>query len=263
MFAIDSYTYDKARLHPLIAGKRRGYQQRSSRLSKYRSITIHTTNAPHAGTTFHQEATYLVHANDVSAHYLIGKDGRIVRILDPVLYIAWHTGNTRATLYSNPYAIGIEMHHTPAEGHITTQQFTALDWLVRQLLSGFAIEPRYVETHRYVATPAGRKIDPSGFPDVEFYAWRETLSKPIIIDRVYRVINPRGVNVRQSPQINDHNIAGTLKYNDVFIGGDIKNDENGQYIQGTNKWIHLKRGTSNGVPVDGLGFVHMSNLKVQ
>jgi hypothetical protein len=259
MFLIDTFTYDKARLHPLKKGVLRGYQARDPRLSKYKSIIVHTTNGK-KGSTFHGEAMYLVNSNIVSAGYLIGKDGRIARILDPVLYTAWHTGNTRATLYSNPYAIGIEMHRTPEEGHITTQQFTSLDWLVRQLLQGFAIDPRYVDTHRYVAIPAGRKIDPSGFSDAEFYAWKATFFKPQPIDSMYRVNNIKGIFVRQSPQVNDHNVAGTLNYNDIFIGGDIKNDELGEYRQGTNKWIHLKKGTSNGVPVDGLGFIHMSNV---
>jgi hypothetical protein len=75
------------------------------------------------------------------------------------------------------------------------------------------------------------------------------------------VINTRGVNVRQSPQVNDHNIAGTLQYNDTFIGDVIKKDELGKFINGSNEWVHILKGTSRGLPVDQLGFVHKSNLQ--
>lgn len=256
MFFIDTVSFNKAAIYE----NDHGYSVRPASMSRYRSSLIHTTNGK-KGTSLYAEARYIFSSPDISAHFLIGKDGQIIQFLNPAKFIAWHAGRVRATVYSNPYSIGIEMHNTPVEGHITTQQFSALDWLVRQLMKDYGIAARYVETHRYAAVPAGRKIDPSGFPDAEFYAWRDTLVQPIPIDRTYRVINPRGIFVRQSPQVNDHNIAGILHYNDTFIGGDIKNDENNEYIKGTNKWIHLKHGMSQNKDISGLGFVHMSNIK--
>lgn len=257
---IDSITYNKARIIPYDPNRPCGYQPRSSRLTGYRSLIVHTTNG-RKGTTLHAEAQYIAYSRDISAHYLIGKQGEIIQFLDPRFYIAYHAGCVKATAYSNIYAAGIEMHNTPTEGHITDAQFYALDWLTRKLLADLNIQAANVETHRNVAvfcgtTMLGRKIDPSGFPDSEFYAWRKTLFPAV----VYRVINPKGVYIRQAPKVDIDNVAGVLLYNDTFIGGDIKDDENGQYINGTNKWVHLKYGTSNGVPVDGLGFVHMSNL---
>lgn len=240
MFIIDSF-YNKATL--LLPGY--GYNTRPAVMSKYRSIICHTTNGK-LGTTFSNEALYLMRSTIVSAHYLIGKEGRITQILDPHKYTAWHAGNVRAMKYSNPYAIGIEMHHTPAEGHCTTLQLSALDWLVRKLLTEYVIDPLLVETHRYVAIPVGRKIDPSGFPDLEFYAWRKTLSYTR-----YQVINVRGVNIRQAPNINAP-IAGILAYNEVFFSDGVNIDENNQYINGVNTWCHM---------ASGLGFIHMSNLK--
>lgn len=253
MYTIETARYNKAMLHPLLPGQRRGYQLRDLRLSGYRSLIVHTTNGA-KGSTLHGEALYLVNSNIVSAHYLIGKQGQIIQILDPRRYIAWHTGAVRAMKYSNVYAIGIEMHNTPAEGNCTVDQLNALNWLVRKLLVEHTIDYLNVETHRWVAVPAGRKIDPSGFPNELFYAWRNDLKT-----RQYRVINTRGVNIRQAPCIGN-NIAGTLKYNDIFIGGDIKDDENGQYINGTNKWVHLKQMVSGDPSNTNLGFVHMSNL---
>lgn len=241
MFIIDSF-YNKATL--LLPGY--GYNTRPAIMSKYRSIIVHTTNSPRSGTTFSSEALYLMRSTTASAHYLIGKEGRITQILDPCRYIAWHTGNVRASKYTNSYAIGIEMHNTPAEGHCTTLQLSALDWLVRKLLTEYVIDPLLVETHRYVAVPVGRKIDPSGFPNSAFYAWRKTLTYT-----KYQVINPRGINIRQAPNINAP-IAGILAYNEVFFSDGINIDENNQYINGVNTWAHMS---------NHFGFVHMSNLK--
>lgn len=269
MIIIDTRTYDKTKAIPYNPEIQCGYQPRPAGRLAPRSILVHTTNG-NKGSSFHAEANYITYSRSISAHYLIGKDGRIVQFIDPKYWIAYHAGCVKATTWSNPYAIGIEMHNTPTEGHVPAATITSLDWLVRELMRDYNIPATNVDTHRNTAvycgtSTLGRKIDPSLWPDNEFYAWRNTLS-PAMLMTTYRVINSRGVNVRQSPQVNDHNIAGVLYYNDTFQSDTLKVDELGQTHTGvagsSNLWAHIYKGTSMGKPVDQLGFVSLSNLQV-
>lgn len=266
---INTTTYNKRIAIPYDPDEPCGYQPRPAGTLKPRSIIVHTTNGRH-GSTLASEARYIMNSREISAHYLIGKHGEIIQFLDPVRDIAYHAGCVKAMLYSNVYTIGIEIHNTPTEGHITTDQQLALTTLVEMLMNQFNIPRSNIETHRAVAIfckghklagKLGRKIDPSGFPNEEFYPWRETLNNRSY--RTFRVTSAKGVNIRQSPQVNDHNIAGTLNYNDTFMSDVIKIDELNQTINGSNKWAHILKGTSNGMSVDQLGFVHLSNLQEQ
>lgn len=263
---IDSITYNKSERIPYNPNKANGYQLRPQGRLDIRSILVHTTNGK-VGTTFAQEANYIANSLLISSHYIISKSGIIVEILDPLKYIAYHAGCVKAMAFSNLFAVGIEMHNTPLEGHCTQQQLIALDGLVRELIARFNIKKQYIETHREVAIfceghkfagQKGRKIDPSGFPDNEFYAWRDTLYKQEIFTR-YKVVRS-SVNIRTSPQVNPHNIVGELTYGDTFESVATKQDELGKFVNGSNLWVHLTRGMHNGKPLDGLGFVHRSNL---
>jgi hypothetical protein len=268
MYIIDTRTYDKTKAIPYDPEANCGYQPRPAGRVPPKSILVHTTNG-RKGSSFQGEANYIMNSRNISSHYLIGKDGRIVQFLDPRYWIAYHAGCVKATLWSNVYSIGIEMHNTPSEGHVPAATLTALDWLVRNLMLTYNIKASSIDTHRNVAvfcgtTKLGRKIDPSLWPNDEFYAWRNTLS-PAMVMPTYRVINTKGVNVRQSPQVNDHNIAGVLYYNDTFQSDVLKADELGQTHTGaagdSNMWAHIYKGTSMGKPVDQLGFVSLSNLQ--
>ncbi len=263
---IDKTTYNKAARIPYNPKVPCGYQPRPTGRLDIRAIIGHTTNGK-IGSTFHQEAEYLANSRKVSAHYLVGKDGRIAQILDPLLYLAYHAGCVKSTAFSNLFSVGIEMHNTPAEGHITVAQQESFWWLVNELRIHFNIQRQYIETHRNVAVYCrdhplagrlGRKIDPSGLSDGEFYTKRDMLYL-IPPQAVYKV-KAASVNVRQSPGIEDNNIAGVLYYGDVFTSSVLKLDENGQYINGVNTWAHVTHGESRGKVVDGLGFVNTSNL---
>ncbi len=269
MYSIDTTTYAKQAAIPYNPERNdNGYQPRPSGTLRPRKIIVHTTNGA-KGSTFHGEALYIQRSRLISAHYLIGKDGRIVQFLDPRYWIAWHAGCVKSTAFSNPFSIGIEMHNTPLEGHVPLAQINALDWLVRQLLRTFSLVGTDVDTHRNVAvfcgtTKLGRKIDPSIWPDFEFYGWRAILA-PAPTYTTYKVMNTKGVNVRQSPQVNDTNIAGVIYYGDTFESDVLKVDELGQTHSGavgsSNMWAHIYKGTSMGKPIDGLGFVSLSNLQ--
>lgn len=264
---MDKITYRKDLRIPYNPDVMCGYHLRTK--TKPVAIIIHTTNGKH-GTSLSGEANFLANSRDVSAHYLIGKQGQMIEFLDPSRFIAWHVGCTKNDAqWGNEVSIGIEIHHTPSEGRVNEAQRYATTKLVQQLMQQYNIPAHRIETHRAVAVYCkghplagrlGRKVDPSGWSDAEFYAWRETLTKPQLAR--YRVTNPRGVYIRQSPQVNSTNIAGTLEFNDTFIADSINLDELGQVIGGTNKWAHIMIGETRGVSVNDLGFVHVSNLEL-
>jgi N-acetylmuramoyl-L-alanine amidase-like protein len=275
---IERNAYNKAQHIPYDPTEACGYQPRPLGRLSIRAIIDHTTNGK-IGTSLHQEANYILNSREISSHYLIGKQGQIIEFLDPVKYIAYHAGCVRSIAFSNLFSIGVEMHNTPLEGDCTTLQLLALDWLVRDLIQRFSIKKEYIETHRAVAIyckghplagKSGRKIDPSGFPDDKFYAWRDRLYAtdykpvPVIIPPIehfieYKVISTV-INIRQSPEVRDDNIAGKLYKDDTFLSIAQKVDKQGKYIKGKNTWAHVTKGISRGKDISGLGFVHTSNL---
>lgn len=162
---MDVTTYNKSRFQP----EGRGY---SRRVGTIKGIIIHTTNG-NRGSTFDGEARWLATSLAVSAEYLVGKSGQIAQILDPVRYAAWHAGVTTPG-WSNQETIGIECHHAVGDTW-PAAQMAALTELVRYLMARFGLSPANVTTHRAVALPAGRKVDPSDWGDAAFNAWRATL----------------------------------------------------------------------------------------
>lgn len=167
-FAIDTLSYPKAKTYP----PRHGYQLRGTTPT---SLVIHSTSNLRKNTPFSAEATYLYASDDVSAHYLVGKDGRIVQFLEPAPWQAWHAGTAKVE-YQNSRSIGIELHHSVGDAPYPQAQMDALTWLVRDLMGMFVIPTALVDTHRAVALPKGRKLDPSDWGDVAFYQWRATLT---------------------------------------------------------------------------------------
>ena len=182
------------------------------------SIVIHTTSNAQP-TSFAFEAKYLQMSRDVSAHFLVGKAGEIVQFLSPDL-MAWHAGAAIAA-WKNEHSIGIE-HHVSVGEAWTDAQHAASTWLVRWLMALYVIAPPMIETHRKIALPAGRKSDPAGWGDAEFYAWRGSL---IPIAKTYVV---RGLPVYQrSDRVGV--VAGYVHEGDTV---DIDNPENGHLSSG-------------------------------
>lgn len=235
-------------------GKRNG-------ITTPKTIIVHTTNG-RRNTKFKNEVEYIVNANHVGAHFIISKAGEIVQTLHPK-FQAWHAGSVNDQRFNNNNSIGIEVHYTPGEGKWTQEMHTSLTYLCGNLIKEYNISaPQLIETHRRVATnPPGRKIDPSGFTDTEFYAWRADLFDEIIPSQtVYRVIFNESI-IRQGPS-RKYKEAGRLSANDIFTSVIFKHDETGEYIGGINTWAHVTSGMHNGLPVDGLGFMHTSLLKI-
>ena len=232
-FTIDTKSYPKSRRYAVG----HGYGMRAAPPT---TGVIHTTNNRQAGTLFDKEAAFLLNSPDVSAHYLIGKQGRIVEFLDPAGFVAWHAGGRQddgtwsaLPAFANPASWGVELH--VSVGEVPTRiQKDACAWLCRQLLIRFGMIPGQIETHRAIALPKGRKSDPEGWPNDDFYAWRALLIQPQL--RRFRV---RGVPVYQA-----QSLSGTL-------AGHLDKDEE----------IAIDRTYSNGGGhlASGLGFVDLNH----
>lgn len=237
--AIDRTSYQKA-LRPLGCG----YDRRPNGQTPS-SIIIHSTNG-RAGSSLDGEARYLRDSDAVGAHYLVGKGGEIIEILPPILR-AWHAGSALAA-YLNSRSIGVEAHHAIGEAW-TPAQRAALRWLCRdELMPRYGIAASRVDTHRAVALPQGRKVDPSDWIDHDFYAWRATLGAPAPVPAGLRRFQIRPglttfARVRQAPSthwpangkavpISMRLPPGAVIYVDV-----VKDD--GEPIDGNPRWVHL------------------------
>lgn len=98
----------------------------------------------------------------VSAHYLIGEDGTVVRLV-PELRRAWHAGVSywRGRTDINSASIGIELvnpGHEFGYRDFPSAQMTALAALAADIVRRHGIPPRHVLGHSDVAV--GRKQDP-------------------------------------------------------------------------------------------------------
>jgi hypothetical protein len=215
----------------------RGYGVRSGKPS---AIVIHTTSSPIRNTKFASEALYLRDSTQVSAHYLVGKQGQIAQILHPDLE-AWHAGVSVAA-FNNEHSIGIENHVSQGEAW-TDEQHAALTWLVRWLMALYVIPAQMVETHRKIALPAGRKSDPAGWDDAAFYAWRAGLipvspPQPPIETKRYRA---RRILISQRQE------GGPPYAGELLPGDEVVADK--WY---SNNKVHLQ---------DGRGFVDLKDLE--
>lgn len=96
----------------------------------------------------------------VSAHYLIGRDGSIYRLVQEK-NIAYHAGVSSVPdgrTGANAFSLGIEMVNTKT-GQMTAQQYTALKSLISDIKGRYEI--KYVLGHNQIAP--GRKDDPWNF----------------------------------------------------------------------------------------------------
>lgn len=106
----------------------------------------------------------------VSAHYVIGRDGRVVQMVRDE-DTAYHAGRSELAGVANVnyFSIGIELVGTGDSG-FTDRQLASLYSLVEVLVSRYKIKPERVVGHLHVSP--GRKIDPDGY-DGQFN-WAKT-----------------------------------------------------------------------------------------
>lgn len=120
-------------------------------------IIHHTSND-----TVEQALTTLTsRMRQVSAHYLIGRDGRIIYLVDEQKR-AWHAGDTYwgGNRDINSSSIGIELDNNGNEPFSDAQIRVLID-LLRDLARRWNIPPANVIGHGDVAP--GRKVDPSAY----------------------------------------------------------------------------------------------------
>ncbi|MCV6591771.1 MAG: N-acetylmuramoyl-L-alanine amidase [Silicimonas sp.] len=100
---------------------------------------------------------------EVSAHYLIGRDGALIRLVDEENR-AWHAGAGSWGGFDdiNSRSIGIELDND-GQGPFDEALMTTLEALLAELLDRHALPPKAVIAHADMAP--GRKRDPGRFFD--------------------------------------------------------------------------------------------------
>lgn len=108
-------------------------------------------------------------ASNVSAHYVVGRDGAVYNLVAEEL-CAWHAGVS--TLHGvgdvNEYSVGIEV--VDADDHVADPyppaQLAALETLTADISRRHQVPLNRIVGHADVAIPYRRKIDPG--PDFEW-----------------------------------------------------------------------------------------------
>lgn len=131
---------------------------RRKRSAPITAIVIHYTGANTLESTLEW---FQRPESQVSAHYVIGRDGRVVQMVrdDDV---AWHAGRSvlAGQANVNRFSLGIELVGT-ADSGFPDAQMAALFALVAALVRKYRIPPARIVGHRDIAP--GRKIDPDGY----------------------------------------------------------------------------------------------------
>ena len=125
-------------------------------------LVLHSTVEP---TTEGTIGIFLNPAKRVSAHFVVGKDGRVVQMV-PVEKRAWHAGISllEGVRSVNDCSVGIEMVNlNDGKDPYTDMQVHAVAGILRFLRSRYSIPDSRVVSHAQVALPQGRKSDPVGF----------------------------------------------------------------------------------------------------
>lgn len=127
------------------------------------TIVIHHTAADTLGGTV---KWFVDPKSQVSAHYVIGRDGSIVQQVSTFAR-AWHAGVSRdqsGRSNVNDFSIGIELVNVgDGKEPYPEEQIEALHHLIAELKRRFP-KISQVTSHKFIAQPPGRKNDPRGFP---------------------------------------------------------------------------------------------------
>lgn len=139
----------------LIGVTRKPSPNHSTRSCRPEVIIIHSTGGSYGGAL----ATLRNPAAAVSAHFLIGRDGKTVQLI-PLDLTAWHAGKAEwhGRHDVNNLSVGIELEHIDGKQDWPDAQITALGVIIARLRGIYGEIP--VTTHAAVARPKGRKVDP-------------------------------------------------------------------------------------------------------
>jgi N-acetyl-anhydromuramyl-L-alanine amidase AmpD len=124
-------------------------------------IVLHATVEP---TTEGTIKIFLDTARQVSAHFVVGKDGRIVQMV-PLEKRAWHAGVSvfDGVKRVNDYSIGIEIVNlNDGKDPYTDAQYRAVADIIRFVRMHYTVPDARIVSHAQIALPPGRKSDPLG-----------------------------------------------------------------------------------------------------
>lgn len=130
--------------------------------AKIDCLVIHATVEP---TTEGTMQIFLTPSRKVSAHFVVGRDGRVVQMV-PVEKRAWHAGLSVLEGFRgvNDFSVGIEMVNlNDGKEPYPVEQMEAVAGIIRLLRSRYDIPDNRIVSHAQIALPAGRKNDPVGF----------------------------------------------------------------------------------------------------
>jgi N-acetyl-anhydromuramyl-L-alanine amidase AmpD len=108
---------------------------------------------------------FLVPESQVSAHFTVGKDGKIVQMVEDTAR-AWHAGVSEldGVRGVNDFSVGIEIVNlNDGRDPYTDAQYEAVANIIRHLREQYYLPDSRIVSHEHVARPPGRKSDPKGF----------------------------------------------------------------------------------------------------
>lgn len=130
--------------------------------SPINTIVLHSTVEP---TTEGTIGIFLSPARQVSAHFVVGRDGRIVQMV-PIEKRAWHAGVSTwdGMKDINNVSVGIEMVNlNDGIDPYPDAQYQAVAGIIRFVRSRYLVPDEHIVSHEDIALPKGRKSDPVGF----------------------------------------------------------------------------------------------------
>jgi len=167
--------------------------RRASRSKPISAIVIHYTGSMSIEGTI---SWFKSPVAAVSAHYVVGRDGRVVQMVDDK-HVAWHAG--RSAMFPkekpprepnvNDFSIGIELVGD-ADSGFTDRQLASLYELLARLVQTYHVPPSRVVGHAHIAP--GRKIDPDGYELARGgsqFPWAKALQ---VCEAAYRPVPPMG-----------------------------------------------------------------------
>jgi N-acetylmuramoyl-L-alanine amidase len=125
-------------------------------------IVLHATVEP---TTEGTMEIFLASPRRVSAHFVVGRDGRVVQMVR-VEKRAWHAGASVLDGVDkvNDFSVGIEMVNlNDGKDPYPPEQMEAVAGIIRLIRSRYDVPDSRIVSHAQIALPAGRKTDPAGF----------------------------------------------------------------------------------------------------
>jgi N-acetylmuramoyl-L-alanine amidase len=120
-----------------------------------RLIVLHNTSSSDIESTI---SWFKSTESKVSAHYVIGRDGRVVRMVED-MFKAWDCGISEwnGNKNCNDFSIGIELVASDSQ-QFTDKQYDSLNKVIKLIKSKYQIDA--IVGHCDIALPKGRKIDP-------------------------------------------------------------------------------------------------------